>query len=209
VGPADRDALEAVFARAARLGFVGEASVDAHLVHSEAFGAAVEAACGGPPASFLDLGSGAGIPGLVLAARWPGSRAVLLDAHARRCEALVSGAADLGLGNVEVMQARAENLAREPGWREHFVAVTARAFGRPAVTAECASGFLEVGGVLVVSEPPDAPDDRWPREGLATLALAAEAVRHEPVALRVLRKTGPTPDAVPRGEGRPQKRPRW
>ena len=48
--------------------------------------------------------------------------------------------------------------------------MTARSFGPPAATAECAAPLLAVGGLLVVSEPPDGPD-RWPADALAALGL--------------------------------------
>jgi len=60
---------------------------------------------------------------------------------------------------------------------ESFDLVTARSFGPPAVTAECGVQFLRIGGVMIVSEPPDDTDSqRWNIEKLAELGLSAEAV---------------------------------
>src|SRR3954468_15684833 len=118
-------------------GFLGSDDPQRHLDHAAAFAAAVEARVGdaGPP-SFLDLGSGAGVPGLALAARWPSARATLVDAMRRRCDFARSAAADLGRANRAVVRCeRAEVRGREADLRERFPVVVARSFGRPAVTA--------------------------------------------------------------------------
>ncbi|MGH9005022.1 MAG: RsmG family class I SAM-dependent methyltransferase, partial [Acidimicrobiia bacterium] len=117
----------------------------------------------------LDLGSGGGVPGLVLAHELPALRIVLVDAAVRRCRFLREAIADVGLtGQVEVVEERAETAARHPTLRGAFDVVVARSFGAPALTAECAVGFLRLGGSLVVSEPPEA-SGRWPPEALDEL----------------------------------------
>jgi 16S rRNA (guanine527-N7)-methyltransferase len=119
----------------------------------------------------LDLGSGGGVPGLVLAEALPRLQLTLLDAGARRCRFLRGAVTELELGDrVEVVEERAETAARHPVRRDAFDVVVARSFGSPAVTAECAVGFLRLGGSLVVSEPPEA-GIRWPPEELAGLGL--------------------------------------
>jgi 16S rRNA (guanine527-N7)-methyltransferase len=88
--------------------------------------------------------------------------------------------------------------------------VVARSFGSPAVTAECAAPFLEVGGILVVSEPPDrGASVRWPVEGLADLGLApvASGGHRGRFGYQVVEKQVPTPDRFPRRTGIPAKRP--
>lgn len=150
-GPAGDHRLIEELERSQRLGFLGPAPVDAHLAHARGFAVAVEA----PPTRFLDLGSGGGVPGLVLAELWPGAQAVLLEAGERRCGFLREAVGRLGLdGRVAVVRQRAEEAGRSPTWRGGFDLVVARSFGPPAVTAECAAPFLRVGGRLVVSEPP-------------------------------------------------------
>jgi hypothetical protein len=107
------------------------------------------------PVRALDLGSGGGLPGLVLVSAWPTTDWCLLDANQRRTEFLQEAVDELGLaGRVTVRRGRAEDLAHDPSLRGTFDLVVARSFGKPAVTAECAAGFLAVGGSLVVSEPP-------------------------------------------------------
>jgi 16S rRNA (guanine527-N7)-methyltransferase len=123
-----------------------------------------------------------------------------------------------------VVQARAEEAGRDPGFRACFDIVVARSFGRPGVVAECAAPLLARGGWLVVSEPPPsdhapgptaAPEgkdpraipERWPDSGLALLGLeTVENIRTE-FEYRVLRQRTLCPDRYPRRNGVPAKKP--
>jgi 16S rRNA (guanine527-N7)-methyltransferase len=157
---------------------------------------------------FLDLGSGGGVPGLILAVDQPASRWMLLDAHERRTSFLQEAVDALQLGErVEVVRARAEEAGRDPRWRHTFAAVCARSFGPPAVTAECASPFLVVDGWLIVSEPPETPDRRWPESSVAELGLALVEIGTTSPRLAVLRQEQPCSDRYPRRA--PAKRPLW
>ena len=165
---------------------------------------------GGWPRSVLDLGSGGGLPGLVVAQHWPTSEVTLLDAGERRAAFLVSVVERLLLRpHVSVACGRAEVLGREANLRGRFELVVVRAFGPPAVVAECGRPFLADGGRLVVSEPPASDGDRWNHpEGLALLGLTqAEFVVRRAHRFQVLRASGPCPDRYPRRTGVPTKRP--
>jgi 16S rRNA (guanine527-N7)-methyltransferase len=179
-----------------------------HIAHARALGRCLVETLGQLPHRLLDLGSGGGIPGLVLATDWPDIDVVLLDAQQRATDTLTEAIDLLGLPRCRALRGRAEDLARSDTWREHFDAVTARSFGPPAVAAECASGFLETGGVMIVAEPPGAPP-RWDPVGLTSLGLELVAQQSVPVAVAALRKVCATPADVPRASGRPAKRPRW
>jgi len=110
--------------------------------------------------------------------------------------------------NGEVLTGRVEEIARFPELVGAFDLVTARSFGPPAVTAECGAQFLKIGGVLIVSEPPDdSVEDRWSTSGLAVLGLKAEGRRRHGAAYQVLTKVQPTPAEYPRSIGTPRKRP--
>jgi 16S rRNA (guanine527-N7)-methyltransferase len=196
--------LASVVGEAQRRGFVGDAPVEDALEHARGFAAGVDEA----PARFLDLGSGGGLPGLVLLSLWPAATVVLLDANQKRCVFLREAVEALGLDSrADVVEGRAEALGRESGLRGGFDAVTARGFGRPAITAECAAPFLRVGGLLVVSEPPDALASRWPPDGLALCGLAPERTWAPRFHYRSLRQVAPCPDRLPRRTGIPAKRP--
>jgi 16S rRNA (guanine527-N7)-methyltransferase len=200
-------ALLAILEEAQRRGLLGPGSVEEQLHHSRALAGLV----GAPPGRFLDLGSGGGIPGLVLATDWRDARGTLLDSHRRACTFLKQAVERLELEpRVVVACDRAEELAREPDLRGGFEVVVARSFGPPAVTAECAVGFLEPGGRLIVSEPPGPPGSRWDAAGLGRLALSRPWIRRAAgVTISVLELEGPVPDRWPRRTGVPAKRPLW
>jgi 16S rRNA (guanine527-N7)-methyltransferase len=207
----ETEALRAALERARAAGFLGPGPVQPHLEHAVGFLDAAEAALGREPANFADLGTGGGIPGLVLALRWTGSRGVLIDSNQRRGAGLREAVLALGLeGRIEVLEQRAEVVGRLGPYREHFEVVTARSFGGPAVTAEIAAGLVMVGGVLVVSEPPDPAAGRWPPDQLAELGFhAAELVECARAHFAVVRKSAIAPEGFPRPVGRPAKRPLW
>lgn len=161
-----------------------------------------------------DLGSGAGLPGLVLAAALPGARVELIESVSRKCAFLRRAVERLGLENAEVVCARAESWAADEG-REAYDAVTARAVGRLPTVAELASPLLRDGGYLLVWRGRRDPDQE------AKLARASARLAIEPVEVRavtpypgsrdrhihLVRKNGPTPDDLPRRPGMAAKRP--
>jgi 16S rRNA (guanine527-N7)-methyltransferase len=188
--------LVSLLTESKRLGFLGPGAVEHHVEHAGAFLAAVTS----PPARLLDLGSGGGVPGLVLATAWTTTSCTLLDSQLRRVRFLEHAIEALGLADrVAVVHGRAEELARVVGHRGTYDLVTARSFGVPAITAECGAGFLVAGGALVVSEPPELDDARWPAGGLAALGLQDDGVVRGPSsAVRVLRSPAAALDRVPR-----------
>lgn len=230
-------ALEAVLGRARNVGFLGPGPVQRHVDHALAFrqgwvGHLDEARSsrrgdGGEPnqrdkpLECLDLGSGGGLPGLVLAhdaaCRMGPQQAsaaehwTLLESSRRRVQFLREAVVELGLEDlVMVLEGRAEDLAHRADYREAFDVVTSRGFGRPAITAECGRPFLRLGGRLVVSEPPGgvpgtAP--RWPAAGLEMLGLEDTGPMGTAPTLRVLEAIAPCPARFPRRVGVPAKRP--
>lgn len=198
--------LQAVLEEARELGFLGPGPVDGHMEHAKGFIQAVGAEM---PSRVIDLGSGAGLPGLILALAWPAVPIVLLDSSERRTLFLARAAEELGVSShVVVARARAEEAGRDSAWRGRADLVVARSFGAPAVTAECAAPLLEVGGRLIVSEPPEEGGSRWPPEGLKPLGLRP-AGRFEQAFCRfqILRQESVCPEDFPRRVGVPEKRP--
>lgn len=200
--------LLSCLARARELGLLGPGPVEAHVQHAARYLAAIDRH-GLDHGRFVDLGSGAGIPGLVLAQRWSQSDAVLLDSSQRRCEFLRWAVRELELEpQVTVVEARAED-AGHGELRAQFPLVVARGFARPAVVSECAAGLLAQGGHLVVSEPPPTTDSqsrerRWSTAGLEL--LGQELVVAEG-GVAIIRQVYRTPDRFPRRAGVPAKRP--
>ena len=180
--------------------------MDRHIEHGRALLAALP-----ERGRVLDLGSGGGLPGLVLAHDRPALDLTLLEARQRACRFLHEALTNLARPRVVVVEARAEEAARQPGLRESFDAVVARAFGPPAATAECAVGFIRPGGRLVVSEPPDGGDPflRWPDDGLDALGYGAAAPGGGPGASFVTLEKIRCDERWPRRVGLPAKRPLW
>ena len=209
-GGAATTALTAVLERSAARGFLGPRSLDDQLEHARGFAAAAPRP---PTAADLacDLGSGGGVPGLVLAVElWPESRWVLVEGMAKRCELLRWAVDELELGDrVTVVHGRVEHLGR-PGQplRAACTLVTSRSFGPPRMTAEAAAPLLRPGGALVVSEPPESDGRRWPQPGLAPLGLhPTGVVRTERAGYMVLTQEQPCPPEFPRPWKRQSRQP--
>jgi 16S rRNA (guanine527-N7)-methyltransferase len=164
-----------------------------------------------------DLGSGAGFPGLALAAALPRARFDLIDSQSRKTAVIDRLLQAALLSNARSVTARVEDWARQPaplGGREAYDAVTARALAPLAVLAEYASPLLAQGGMLVAWK--GARDEAEERAlGEAAKRLAMEPVDVRPVQpfpaarhrhLHLLRKSGPTPDGLPRRAGLARKR---
>jgi 16S rRNA (guanine527-N7)-methyltransferase len=193
----------------ARLGFIGPGPIQQHIDHALRLTDAVRDLLL-PDTNVCDLGSGGGLPGLVMAAALPDTTIALLDAHRRRCEFLRTAAAALRSDDsLTVIEGRAEVVARDARYDEHFGLVVARSFGPPAAVAECAARLLRVGAALAVSEPPTWDDQRWPSPKLAALGLALRERRELPLPLAILVKVAPTPTQYPRREGVPTRRLLW
>jgi len=193
-------------------GFLGPRALEDQIQHAHGFAAAAphppladELAC--------DLGSGGGLPGLVLAVEvWPESRWALVEAMAKRAELLTWAVDELGITDrVAVIHGRVEQIGR-PGQplRGACALVTARGFGAPHLTAEAAAPLLTPGGALVVSEPPGSQGDRWSPAGLARLGLAPKGVvRTERAGYMVLNQVAPCPPEYPRSWKQQTRKPLW
>jgi 16S rRNA (guanine527-N7)-methyltransferase len=206
------DRLSAVLERSQELGLLGQASAETHEAHAQGFARAWAGIHEEPPGEFCDLGAGGGVPGLVLGVEWPTTSVVLLEASARRCRFLREAVEELDLADrVEVAEGRAEHLVRTQALEARFPLVTARSFGSPAATAECAVRLLALGGLLIVSEPPSDSErslgsQRWPQEGLAKLGLILAGTVEAP-NFALLERVGACPPQYPRRDGVPAKRP--
>jgi 16S rRNA (guanine527-N7)-methyltransferase len=220
----------AALVAARELGFLGPGPIDRHLRHAQGF---VDLAKGQSEGTrdphILDLGSGGGLPGLVVAEQWSQATLVLLDASQRRTDFLQRAVVTCGFeGHVRVVQQRAEVAGRDPLLRGGFDGVVVRSFGPPGVVAECAAPFLRLGGWVIVSEPPteevslDQPkgvepgdpreaahDDssRWPAESLAQVGLTPVSFVRQEFGYQVLRQSALCPERFPRRDGVPARKP--
>lgn len=180
--------------------------VDRHLADSIAALALPEVA--GP---LCDIGSGGGIPGLVIAMLQPTLPVTLVESEARKADWL--GRASGALPNVVVVTDRSETLARRE--REAFRTVTARAVAGPVSVLELAAPLVAVGGSAVLWTSRDDAERSRQALDAASPRLGFAPPRHVDVSpfpesrrrLLVAEKTQPCPDRYPRRPGVAVKRP--
>jgi 16S rRNA (guanine527-N7)-methyltransferase len=186
-----------------------EKAVDEHLADSLV---ALELEQVRSSQSLLDIGSGAGFPGMPLAIGLPEAAVALLESNARKCQFMERLIARASVSNARVVHARAET------WREgsaSFDVVTARAVASLATVAEYAAPLLRIGGTLVVWRGRRDSQAELDAEGAADL-LGLEC--HPPVRVRpysgaehrylhLMSKVNPTPPRFPRRPGAAMKRP--
>ncbi len=184
------DALIQVLEKSKHVGFLGPGPVEDHRLHAMYYADPLQNVAG----RVLDIGSGGGVPALPLLVANQQLSMTLLDSMQKRCSFLQWALVELGLQDrSSVVCERVEYFAHKQENRGVFAAVTARSFGPPASTLECAAAFLEIGGVCVISEPPQRR--QWPTEPLSRLGLVAEKIEGKVV---VFRKETETPEQYPR-----------
>lgn len=149
---------------AQRLGLLGARPIPDVVAHARGFVRALRAH--GELDTVLDLGSGGGVPGLVVAHDLPDLHVTLLDRRAKRTDFLERVVRRLGWGDrVSVICADVESFVPS----DPFDAVTARGFGPPEFTLSEATRLVRAGGPMVISEPPGV--DRWDEGVLAHLGV--------------------------------------
>ena len=172
-----RKTLHDVLGDAQKWGTLGRRSVSEVIDHARQFLAPLEG-CAGP---VIDIGTGAGVPGLVIADARPDLTIVLTDRRATRMDALRRGVAAMGLADrVSVVTADVEDLGREPDHRGRYAAVVSRGFGPPEATLRLALPLVREVGLIIISEPPPDSPPRWKTELLeeagVTLSLGYPGV---------------------------------
>lgn len=158
----------------------------------------------------VDVGSGAGVPGLVLAIARPDLQFTLVDATGKKVRHIGALAQELGLAGVQALQGRAEDLAGLQGeQREAYDVAVARALAPLPVLLELVVPFLRVPGLFLAIKGQRAQDELQ----VATRALAQlhtvlqDQVRTPTGTILCLRKTGATPRKYPRRAGEPKLKP--
>lgn len=161
----------------------------------------------------IDVGTGAGFPGMVLAILTPDARFTLLDSLGKRVDFLRETADAMGLRRVRCVHARAEEFARKH--REQFDIATSRAVAQLNVLCELTLPLVKVGGVFLAMKSVESdPELQEARSAIAQLGGAVEDVTDYPipgteVTHRVvrIRKERPTPAGFPRAFARIKKAP--
>lgn len=157
--------LLAALADIQQRGAIGRVSLTAAIAHADQFVAALTP----HPQRLADLGSGGGLPGLVIAVRLPELPITLVERRRSRADLLQRAVRALRLEQVNVFSGDVRDLANSRP--QSFDAVTARSFAAPKVTARWAGELLAPDGILVVSEPPEVDPERWPSQVLLAAGL--------------------------------------
>lgn len=200
-----------------RMNLVGDASTDVvrarHFVESIALGAALrEREILRPDSAVLDVGAGAGFPGLVLKIVWPGIKLTLIEATSKKTAFLAAACDSVGFPDVHVLTGRAETLAHDPELRGRFDLVVARAVAPLPTLLEFTMPFARVGGRVVT------PKGSRVQEEVASAATALGILGGKALTLPlrtpgpaqtlvIVIKRGETPDEYPRRPGIPAKAP--
>ena len=152
--------------------------------------------------SIIDVGCGAGFPGVPLAIACPEAKVTLLDSLAKRMNWLETVLPQLGVKNAECVTARAEEEVTK--CRESYDFATSRAVARLNMLLELTAPYVKVGGKVLAMKGAAAKEELEEAKGaIAKLGLKLEEVREFPVdgtahAVIILRKVSPTPAKYPR-----------
>jgi len=164
----------------------------------------------------IDVGSGAGFPGLPLALLYPEKSFVLTDALRKRTDFIAEASNTLGLKNVRAVHARAEALGKDKGFREKFDLALCRAVGALPIILEYALPLVKIGGSFVAYKTVQAKNEieesLLARETLGAAAVVETFTYRDLLpdrghALYIISKETSTPEKFPRREGVPAKIP--
>lgn len=189
-----------------------------HVVDSASALSLIKPEAGG---TMLDVGTGAGFPGVVLKCLFPGVKMTLLESLNKRCTFLqavgeeviqpLAGSAD----GYQVVWGRAEDFGRDPAYREKYDIVVARAVAGLRVLSEYCLPFCRVGGHFLAMKGPAGSDELLASERAISL-LGGSVVEAREIALPedagtrtlvLVKKVRSTPGAYPRKAGTPSKNP--
>lgn len=162
-----------------------------------------------------DVGTGAGFPGLPLAICYPNVQFTLADSLQKRLTFLAEVIEQLGLKNIRLVHGRAEDLARDPKYRNRFDIVMARAVARLNVLLEWTAPFAKVNGHVLSYKGPGVEEELPEAKRAAELLRASVArveLRELPLAIGsrsivVIRQLATTPKEFPRKAGTASKNP--
>ncbi len=165
--------------------------------------------------SVIDVGTGAGFPGMVLALLYPALSVTLLDSQQKRLGFLEKVCESTGAENVALVHARAEDAGRDPGYRERYDYAIARAVAPLNVLCEYLLPFVRLGGRMICWKGPTVGEETGSAE---PAAKQLGALLEKPIPCRISGrdwdhllvpaiKTGHTPNRYPRNAGIPKRKP--
>ena len=203
--------LRGILEKSQKLNFLGNPPIDDHIRNAMGFAQVIHGFIEeNQKGKIYDLGSGGGVPALVLIEELKEWEFVLIERKEKRANFLFEAINALNASErVKIICDEAENVARDEKFSFEADFVTARSFGPPAITAECACRLLKLNGLLVVSEPP-GNTDRWMQVKLSLTGLnSVENLKFGDSNFQVLQQSQYPLDNLPRRAGVTRKRPLW
>lgn len=165
--------------------------------------------------SVIDIGTGAGFPGIPLKIAYPHLKICLVDSLGKRVQFLKDAAGRLGLTDVEAIHARAEDLGHQKEYREAFDLCTSRAVSRLSTLSEYCIPFVRKGGYFIAYKSGNVQEEA--EEALHSVKILGGEIREIPEfvipgttisrSLVMIEKKSPTSRIYPRKAGTPQKQP--
>lgn len=186
-----------------------------HFLDSLIFVKYLERLYSGMEVSLIDIGTGAGLPGIPIKIMLPDIQVLLLDSLAKRISFLDAVVKELGLKKIETYHSRAEDMGRDKMFRETFDIAVIRAVAELSVLLEYSVPLLKTGGRLMAAKGID-PEKEVFSAGKALQILNCEIERIEKYSLAegadyrsviIIQKKGKTPGNYPRPAGKPKKKP--
>ncbi len=160
--------LERILREAQRIGALSNAPVSEIIKHAKGFAEAI------PPMArtAVDLGSGAGVPGLIVALFCPHVNLQLVDRRVGRTDVLIRAVHALNLTDqVTVRCCEITDMTKDSAWAKHFDVAMSRGLGPPIQTLNLSRDLVKPGGVIIISEPPPDSDSRWDEQQVRALGL--------------------------------------
>jgi len=186
-----------------------------HFLDSLTVSLVWEALTPGAGLRLIDVGTGAGIPGIPLKIVFPDIKLVLLDSVAKKAAFLHHLNHKLGLDNVEIVVGRAEEVAHEARYRESFDIVLSRGVAPLATLVELTLPFCTIGGGFIAQKKGAIVQEI--RQAIKAIGLLGGRLREvkrvnleeftDKRQLVIIDKVSPTPQLYPRRPGIPEKRP--
>lgn len=162
----------------------------------------------------IDIGTGAGFPGIPLKLNYPEKKITLIDSVNKKLNVIRSITEKFNLDNLEIIHTRAEELANNKEYREKYDVAITRAVSNISTIMEYMLPFVKVGGKAICMKGPNFQDE-LNESNNAIKILGGKVEKVETIFVNneiernliVVRKIKDTPKQFPRGKGKPQKEP--
>lgn len=162
----------------------------------------------------IDIGTGAGFPGIPLKIAYPNMEVTLIDSVNKKLNVIREVSNSIKLDKLEIIHSRAEDLANNSKYREQYDYVTTRAVSNLSTIAEYMIPFLKIGGKAICMKGPNYEDELKDAEkAISILGGKIEKVENLLISneiernIIIISKIKSTPNKYPRGQGKPLKEP--